>query len=175
MNEEVKKFIKSGKKFKTFEYHGKYKNAITDFLHWGDIFLPLRYCLFLLVRVFPIPPFYRWIYRLFGVKIGKNTFFGPDVVIDHSYQQLIEIGDNCILGWGARILTHEGYLKHFRIGRVKIGNNVIIGAFSTIRCGITIGDNVIIANCAGVYKDVSPNKLVAGIPAHEIKNLKKLF
>lgn len=175
MNEEVRKFIQSAEKVKTFEYHGKCQNAITDFLHWGDIFLPLRYCLFFLPRIFPIPPFYRWIYRLFGVKIGKSVFFGPDVVIDYSYQQLIEIGDNCILGWGAKILTHEGYLKHFTIGRVKIGNNVVIGAFSTIRCGVTIGDNAIIAMGSLVDKDIPPNRVVGGVPAHRIKKLKKLF
>lgn len=135
MNKEVKKFIQSAKKVKTFEYHGKYQNAIIDFLHWGDIFLPLRYCLFFLPRIFPIPPFYRWIYRLFGVKIGKNVFIGADVIIYPLYPRLIDIGDNCTLGWGVRILTHEGYIKHFRVGRVKIGNNVVIGAFSTIRCG----------------------------------------
>lgn len=175
MNKEVKKFVRSAEKVKIFEYHGKYQNAITDFLHWGDIFLPLRYYLFLLPRIFPIPPFYRWIYRLFGVRIGKNVFFGPDVVIDHSYPQLIEIGDNCILGWGIRILTHEGYLRHFSIGRVKIGNNVVIGAFAKIRCGVTIGNNVIIAIGSVVHKDIPNNKVVGGVPIHEIKKLKKLF
>ena len=122
-----------------------------------------------------MPPFYRWIYRLFGVKIGKDVFFGPDVVIDHSYPQLIEIGDKCILGWGVGLFTHEGYLNHFRIGRVKIGNMVIIGAFSKIRCGVTIGNNVIIAVGSVVHKDIPNNVVIGIIPTHEIKKLKKLF
>ncbi len=175
MDKEVKKFLRFKEKYKVFRYKNKNKSPVLQFFQLSDFFALLRYILFLFLRAFPIPPIYTWIYRLCGVKIGKNVFIGPDVIIDHLYPKLIDIGDNCTLGWGARILTHEGYIKHFRVGRVKIGNNVVIGAFSTIRCGVTIGDNVIAAFSSVIDKDVSNNKLVGGVPIHEIKKLKKLF
>ena len=110
-----------------------------------------------------------------GVKIGKDTFIGADALIDPAYPKLITIGDNSALGWGCRIFSHEGYLKHRRIGRTVIGNNVIIGAFATIRAGVTIGDNVIVAMGAVIDKDVPPNQIVGGVPAKRLKKLKEPF
>lgn len=174
MIHEVREFLKSKEKSKIFSYKNNKKNATMDFFVWSNLFSLLRYILFLIVRPLPIPPFYRWVYRLCGTKIGREVFFASDVLIDPFYPSLISIGDNCILGWGCRILAHEGYLRHFRLGRVKIGNNVVVGSFSTIRAGVTIGDNVIIAIGAVVDKDVPSNRVVGGIPEHEIKHITKI-
>ena len=175
MDKEVKKFLRSKEKYRVFKYRNKNKSPVLQFFQLSGIFALLRYVLFLFLKVFPIPPIYTWIYRLCGVRIGKNVFIGAGVIIDPLHPRLIDIGDNCTLGWGVRILTHEGYIKHFRVGRVKIGNNVVIGAFSTIRCGVTIGNNVIIAIGSVVHKDIPNNTVVGGVPIHEIKKLKKLF
>lgn len=56
-------------------------------------------------------------------------------------------------------------------GEIVIGNNVWIGDKVTILGGVTIGDNVIIAANAVVTKDLPNNCVVAGIPAHIIKQI----
>jgi maltose O-acetyltransferase len=71
--------------------------------------------------------------------------------------------------------VHEGYIHQRNIGRVTIGNNTIIGGFSTIRCGVSIGDNVIVAMGAVIDKDVQSNMVVGGVPAKKIRNLNEVI
>jgi len=113
------------------------------------------------------------LYRTIGVKIGKDAVISPDVFIDPFYPELIEIKDGAIIGWGARLLTHEFTIKHIRIGRVKIGKQALIGAFSTIRSGVDIGDNAIVAIDTYANKDVGKLQEVGGVPEHNIKKLKR--
>lgn len=54
-------------------------------------------------------------------------------------------------------------------GDVKIGNDVWIGANSTIMSGVSVGDGAAIAANSHVIKDVKPYELVGGNPAQHIK------
>ena len=78
--------------------------------------------------------------------IGKNTKIFSNI---HLYQDSI-IGSDCIIhsgvvigadGYGF-ISLEDGHIKIPQLGKVVIGNNVEIGANSTIDCG-TIGDTMI--------------------------------
>jgi acetyltransferase-like isoleucine patch superfamily enzyme len=46
-----------------------------------------------------------------------------------------------------------------------------IGSSATIICGVTIGANSIVGAGAVVTKNVSPNSVVAGVPAKIIRKL----
>ncbi|MBP7190110.1 MAG: UDP-3-O-(3-hydroxymyristoyl)glucosamine N-acyltransferase [Rickettsiaceae bacterium] len=80
-----------------------------------------------------------------GVKIGKNARIGASVSIEYSI-----IGDNVVILSGARIgqdgfgfATSAGkHYKIFHLGRVLIGNDVEIGANTTIDRG-SLNDTVI--------------------------------
>lgn len=54
-------------------------------------------------------------------------------------------------------------------GNIIIGNDVWIGANTTIMSGITVGDGAVIANNSHVVKNVEPYSLVGGNPAKFIK------
>lgn len=73
------------------------------------------------------------------------------------------------------ILAHDNSLKRFigvaKLGRVKIGNHVMVGAKSTILANVQIGDNVVIGAGSVVTKDVPSNSVVAGNPARIISSL----
>lgn len=56
---------------------------------------------------------------------------------------------------------------------VVIGDDVWIGANAVILPGVTIGRHVVVAAGAVVTKDVPDYSLVAGVPAKEIKKLRK--
>ena len=126
-----------------------------------------------------------------GVKIGKNTTIDPGAIILEG----VEIGDNCTIQSGAVIgscgfgyeRTPEGHwykIKH--LATVKLGNNVHVGANTTIDRGmlvntvigdgvkidnqcqvahnVSIGDNTIMAGCSGIAgsTQVGKNCMIGG-------------
>lgn len=109
-------------------------------------------------------------YRLTGIKIGKNVMING-TSFDIFFPELIEIGDNTVIGAYTTILTHEFHNSHWKRGKVKIGKNVLIGAITLVMPGIEIGDNSKVAAYSLVNKNVKPNTLVGGVPAKEIKKL----
>ena len=54
-------------------------------------------------------------------------------------------------------------------GDIIIGNDVWIGAKTTIFGGVKIGDGAVIGSCSVITKDVEPYSVVAGNPAKHIK------
>ena len=56
---------------------------------------------------------------------------------------------------------------------IRIGNNVMVGTRAIIMPGVSIGNNVIIAGCSVITKDVPDGAVVAGIPAKQISTVEK--
>jgi maltose O-acetyltransferase len=97
-----------------------------------------------------------------------------DVVIDHSHAWHITIGDDVTLAPRVHILAHDAstkrYLGFTRLGKVKIGDRVFVGAGAIILPGVTIGDDVIIGAGSVVSHDVPSGKVAAGNPASVLCN-----
>jgi acetyltransferase-like isoleucine patch superfamily enzyme len=103
------------------------------------------------------------------MKIGSDTAIAFYVMMDLLYPEKISIGKNTIIGYNTTILTHE-YLTHeYRIGEVIIGDDVMIGANTTILPGVRIGNGATIGAGTVVSKDVAPHTFVAGNPMRLIK------
>lgn len=104
-----------------------------------------------------------------GLVVGKNFKRLNHVIIDDSHAWLITIGDDVTLAPKVHILAHDASTKtaldKTRIGLVNIGNNVFVGASTTILPGVTIGDNVVIGAGSVVSKDIPSNSLAVGNPA----------
>ena len=109
--------------------------------------------------------------RLLGVKIGDGAAVGLMAMLDIFFPQHISIGVNSIIGYNATILTHEFLIRQYRIGKVVIGRDVMIGANVTILPGVHIGDGSIVAAGAVVTKDVPSGVMVGGVPACYIKDV----
>ena len=107
-----------------------------------------------------------------GLTVGKN--FNPQLGydLDASHCWLITIGDNVTFGPNVRILAHDASMHHAlgytKIGRVTIGDNVFIGAGSTVLPGVSISSDAIIGAGSVVAKNVPAGKVYAGNPAKEI-------
>ena len=90
-----------------------------------------------------------------GMKVGKNFGRLHGVILDPSHCWLIEIGDNVTMAPRVHVLCHDAstkvHLGYTKIGKVKIGNNVFVGANSTVTKSFP--DNVVIAG--------SPAKIIA--------------
>lgn len=103
--------------------------------------------------------------KAMGVRAGRGVSFGQDVQLDFFFPELIEIGDNAIIGFGATILSHEFTQHEWRKGVVHIGKDVLVGANATILPGVAIGDGATIGAGAVVTKDVPAGAFATGVPA----------
>lgn len=113
--------------------------------------------------------------RSIGVKIGKNVFIASTVGLDIQFPELISIDDGAILGMHSHISTHEVTHSHIRLGKVHIGKNALIGGQATVRSGVSIGENSVVAMRAFVTEDVPPNTLVTGEPDRKVVSLESLL
>lgn len=123
---------------------------------------------FIIIQIARYTPFLsvkNWLYRTFlRMKIGKQTSFALMVMPDIMFPEKITVGKNSIIGYNTTILAHEYLIKEYRIGEVKIGDEVMIGANTTILPGISIGDQAVVSAGTLIHKDVPAGAFVGGNP-----------
>jgi maltose O-acetyltransferase len=104
-----------------------------------------------------------------GMKVGKNVYIMAGAEFDWGYPFLIEIGDNCRISKGVRILAHDATtfrdLGATRIAPVKILEGTFIGERAIIMPGVTIGPRALIAAGSFVNRDIGEGAAAAGNPA----------
>lgn len=134
---------------------------------WYRLRNPLRiavtYVVFELCRKLPVE-IKTPLYRAAGVDIGSRSVLSPDVVVDPFFPEKISIGEDSIVGWGTKLLTHEGYSDEWHVGSLDIGDDVTVGHGCSTRPGITIGDGATVAAHSFVNRDVAPGETVGGVP-----------
>jgi len=174
MKEKIRNFIVNKNKKVLFLKRNKEVDAVSEWKRFGGIFrTPTNFIILSIFKFCPSMKLKRFALRNFlGITIGKKVGIAP-CVFDCVLPSLISIGDNSIIGNKAHLMCHEFTNKGIRIGRVNIGKNVLVGAYSKIRSGVTIGDNSEVCMDSFVNKDVPANELWGGIPAKRIKKLKK--
>lgn len=96
----------------------------------------------------------------------------------------IQIGENCRITEGVRILAHDYSYAVLRnthhamlrkTGKTIIGNNCFLGINSIILMNTTIGDNVIVGAGSVVAGKIPSNSIVAGNPAKVISSLDNYY
>lgn len=121
-------------------------------------------------RYVPWIPVKNWMYRTFlGMEIGEHTAVALMVMVDTMFPERISIGSNTIIGYNTTILAHEYLINEYRLGDVRIGSGVMIGANCTILPGVTIGDGAVVSAATLVHRDVPPGAFVGGNPMHLIR------
>lgn len=133
---------------------------------------------FIIIQIARYTPFLgvkSWLYRTFlQMKIGKHTSFALMVMLDVMFPEKITVGRNTVIGYNTTILAHEYLIKEYRLGGVEIGDEVMIGANSTILPGIRIGDGAIVSAGTLVHKDVPAGAFVGGNPMRMIYTKEEL-
>lgn len=149
------------------------RDGYNSLWNWTDNRDPLRvifnFLMLLVVRYSPSLRLKLKCLELMGVRVGRNVSMALQATVDIFYPELIEIGDNSIIGYNATILAHEYMINSYRTGKVVIGRNVLIGANSTVLPGITIGDGAIVSAGSLVNRDVPAGAFVGGVPAAVIE------
>ncbi|KIL31464.1 heptaprenylglyceryl phosphate O-acetyltransferase [Bacillus subtilis] len=123
---------------------------------------------FIVIQIARYTPFIgmkNGLYRTFlRMKVGKQTSFALMVMPDIMFPEKISVGTNTIIGYNTTILAHEYLIHEYRIGTVLIGDEVMIGANTTILPGVKIGDGAVVSAGTLVHKDVPDGAFVGGNP-----------
>ncbi|MFH1848926.1 MAG: acyltransferase [archaeon] len=173
IREQVCKFLRSDEREARIRYKGPRLNAAYQ---WYRLRNPLRmiWTSFIVEVCRKLPPcgFKNSLYRMIGVKIGKDVTICPDVLLDWLFPDLIEIDDGALLGGGVTIAAHSIVIDEFRLGRVRIGKQAMIGSYVCNEPPTRIGDRSVIGVYSYVNKDVPDDAFMVGIPAQLKKDLK---
>ena len=132
----------------------------------------------------------KFYFRLFGLKIGKNSFihmrtrfFNPagisigegTIIGDACFldgRAPLKIGNNVDIATGVMVYNseHDIHSENFAPidGEVEIGDYVFIGPRAIILPGVKIGKGAVIAAGAVVTGNVKDFEIVGGIPAKPI-------
>jgi acetyltransferase-like isoleucine patch superfamily enzyme len=129
-------------------------------------------------------------------KADRGTYFDRNVnIISWSDEYLIHVGKYCSIGRDCNFFLHANHRPdwittssqllgpvtpeiasmHMGMGHpsckgdITIGNDVWIGAKSTIMSGVKIGHGAVIGSGSVVAKDVPPYAIVVGNPAKIVK------
>ncbi|QNG58481.1 acyltransferase [Bacillus sp. PAMC26568] len=109
-----------------------------------------------------------------GMKVGENCHGLGASTIDYAHCWLIEIGNNVTFAPQVYLLAHDAstkrYLDYTKIAKIRIEDNVFIGARALIMPGVTIGKDSIIAAGSVVTKSVPAGSVVGGNPGKIITN-----
>ncbi len=134
----------------------------------GPVFGPMRLMLHYVVieslKHSPSLTLKRVLLRCLGMRLGRGVTIASGVMIDFFFPDLIEIGDNTIIGMDALLLTHEFLHDRIRIGRLRIGAHCLVGARSTVLAGVDLADGTVIAAMSLVNKGTSQGAIAGGVP-----------
>lgn len=111
------------------------------------------------------------------INIGNNCAIGDNVIIYSSTDGGVNIGSNSLIAANSYIIDQDHSFKREQLIRLQkmntkkiiIGDDVWVGANSTILKGVIIGDGAVVGANSLVNKNVEPYTVVGGVPAKELK------
>lgn len=114
-----------------------------------------------------------------NLRVKNNVHIGEDCLIDLFDKVILE--ECSVISPKAMILTHQSpgimspLIKYYPEERAptKIRKGAWIGAGAIVLHGVTVGEMSVVAAGSVVTKDVPPYKVVGGVPAKVIKEIKK--
>jgi acetyltransferase-like isoleucine patch superfamily enzyme len=147
---------------------GNFKRSVNDrdYLFWNIRNVIKKWPLYVMASN-PFPWFKnRFTLRFFGVKIGKKT------ICDNSWisSEFVSIGTNVIIGMNSSVLSFGIEQDNFILKKVKVENDVLIGAKCVLLPGTHIERNVRLS--AHSYTNhnaiLKKNSIYKGHPAKRI-------
>ena len=107
------------------------------------------------------------LYRLSGLKIGKNCFIGTQGVLEDLHPENVVIEDSVGISFGVTIVGHGPGTPGNK--PTVFRSHAYVGAGAVILPGVEIGEYALVGAAAVVTKDVPAGAVVVGSPARIIR------
>jgi acetyltransferase-like isoleucine patch superfamily enzyme len=146
-----------------------YSGKAAQWAHYNALILLVRYTCINFVRV---TPFIVLFHRLMGMRIGRRVQINTAVIGDSN---LIEIGDDTVIGGDVTLVGHVAADGAFSTARVRIGSRVTVGLMAVIFPGVTIGDGAVVAPNSVVERgtEIGPGEVWSGVPARRVRESRR--
>lgn len=117
-----------------------------------------------------------WCDHGYNISIGSHFYSNHNLVITDgakvTFGDYVFIAPNCCLTTAEHAIDAQQRKQGLEAAMpIKIGNNVWIGAGSTILAGVTIGDNAVIGAGSVVKQDIPPNVVAVGVPCKVLREI----
>jgi|TARA_B100002003_G_C14016015_1_gene490118 serine acetyltransferase len=137
-----------------------------------------NYFFHLIAQFMPYNGMRVFFHKIRGVNISSDVQIGANVWIDEAFPDYVSIKGNASLSIGCKIIAHsvphpfhEGRLPSY-VAPVIINEGALIGMYSIVLPGVTIGKGSIISAGSVVTSDVYPFTIVRGNPAELISKVR---
>ena len=115
-------------------------------------------------------PFRRFLFRLTGIRIGRDTFIGMGGYMEDYLPENVVIEDNVTISFGVTFIAHGAKAGKTQEEKwIILRQGAYIGAASVLIPGIEVGSNAVVGSGSVVTKDVPPGAVVAGSPARILR------
>lgn len=112
----------------------------------------------------------------YNISVGKSFYANHNLIITDGtsvcFGDHVFIAPNCCFTTAEHAIDPEQRKAGVEIAKpITVGNNVWIGAGSTILAGASIGDNSVIGAGSVVKKPIPANVVAAGVPCRVIREI----
>lgn len=146
-------------------------NALSDWWHVKNpLVIVFNFIIVWMCQYVPSLAVKRALCRLIGMKVGRHAAISVGVKFDFFFPELIELGDECVLGGYSTVIAHEFLVDEWRTGKTIIGKRALIGANSTVLAGVRVGDGATVSAMSLVNSDVPAGAFYGGVPAKRLKS-----
>ena len=120
------------------------------------------------------PPF--WCDYGYNITVGDFFYSNHNLIITDgasvSFGDNVFVAPNCCFTTAEHAIDPEMRRAGIEIAKpIKIGNNVWIGAGSTILAGVEIGDNTVIGAGSVVTRSIPSNVVAVGVPCRVMREI----
>lgn len=120
------------------------------------------------------PPF--WCDYGYNITVGDYFYSNHNLIITDgtsvTFGDHVFIAPNCCFTTAEHAIDPEMRKAGVEIAKpIKVGNNVWIGAGSTILAGVEIGDNTVIGAGSVVTKSIPSNVVAVGVPCRVMREI----
>ena len=163
---EVREFMKDpNRNFFKIHYDGNRLNAGDDWwrarnvlrIFWNGVIIEIT-------RLLPASWFKNFLFKMAGMKIGKNCKIRKGVVFDHIYCDTIALEDDVVIDDFAYFDGHEYTISQTLFGKILLKKGCRIKHHSYVRIGAVVGENSIIEPYSMAQRVIPANEVWGGMP-----------